>query len=909
MSTPLHPKILRALEKKGWKELTPPQIMAIEPVLSGKNVLIIAPTGSGKTEAVMLPIFHKIMCDGGDGILALYITPLRALNRDLIRRLEYFSSELGITMAVRHGDTSKRERIRQSMMLPQLLITTPETFQILFTGKRLREGLKKVKYLVVDEVHELFGSERGAQLSVAIARLEHYIGRHVQKIGLSATIGNAADVSKFLGDDVVIIDVAGQKKMEVFVDYPDVMQDDEEMGCASEVRAEDLCAMRMCLDTILSHKATLFFVNTRDTAEVLGAKYSVIFGDVPIAVHHGSLSKDIRVDVENRFKNGELKAIICTSSLELGIDVGHADYVIQYNSPRQVSRLVQRLGRAGHRLNEVSRGMIIATNPDDLMEAAVIARRALEGEIEDCVQRACPLTVLANQIAAMSIAECRDLTDAFHILRSSHTFRNLSKDVFRRVCDMLASAGLLRRERSGRKTYEYFYNNISMIPDEKMYEVHDVVTGRTVGVLDEDFVVSYVSEGSYIIIGGRTWRVVGVGDNITVEPAREPGTVPQWIGEEIPVPFEVAQEVGKLRRDIYDGNYDVLKNYPLTERAKDKIIEYIEGQKPFPIATDREIVVEDDGERVVINACFGSRTNETLGKILGTLLSARIGETVAVRCDPYRIILISGLRKGFSDMVYDAILSLAEDAVAEIVKRAVATSSAFKWNFVHVARKFGIIRKDAVIHNIDKIIDLYRDSVVFEEAIQRYIWNYMDIESTKNVVRRICAEDIKVVRSKISPIGMAGYDTRAEVVFPRRLEGPILDAVKKRLENQVLILVCTRCCTARRYTVGSAPSTPRCMKCGSVMIAAIPPRDRDKIALLRKKRLSKDERAEVSRIVKSAMLVRNHGKKALLALAGRGIGPDTAARILRGYYRNDREFIREILRAEINYARTKKFWD
>ncbi|HLE46168.1 MAG TPA: DEAD/DEAH box helicase, partial [Thermoplasmata archaeon] len=439
----LLPAILEALAKLKFEAFTEPQRLTVPRILAGRNVLVIAPTGIGKTEAAMLPILHRILTEKPEPVSCLYITPLRALNRDMLRRMTFFGEELGIRVAVRHGDTSPKERAEQTRHPPDVLITTPETFQILFTGRRVRDQLRTVKWVVIDEIHELAGDDRGAQLAIGLERLVELVGRDVQRIGLSATVGSPDEVAAFLGGvgrEVEVIKVPIPKGIRIAVEVPLPSDEDKAMAERLHLQEVQAAAIRRCHELIESHRSTLFFVNTRDTAEFLSSRLTLAFPNASLGVHHGSLSKDIRVQMEDDFKAGVLKSLICTSSLELGIDVGTADFVLQYNSPREVSRLVQRIGRSGHGVGEVSDGLVIATHEDDFAEAAVIARRALAEELEPVTVRPDNLAVLANQLVAMAMARPSLVADeAYALVRHAHPFRALLRADFDAVLKQLAS--------------------------------------------------------------------------------------------------------------------------------------------------------------------------------------------------------------------------------------------------------------------------------------------------------------------------------------------------------------------------------------------------------------------------------------------------------------------------------------
>ncbi len=910
----LDSRIQDCLKELGIDRLTELQERSIPLLMEGKNALLIAPTGVGKTEAAVMPILQSIMKEKPDRISLIYITPLRALNRDMLRRMSFFGEHLGIDVAVRHGDTSQKERTRQSKHPPDVLITTPETFQIMFTGRRLRKQLENVKWVVVDEIHELAGDERGGQLSVGLERLAALSGADFQRIGLSATVGNDEEVANFLGGvgrKVEIVRVDMPKGMRIFVEVPSKKKIDEKLAEELHVIEEMAPAIRRCRSLIEKHNSTLFFVNTRDNAEFMSSRLKLWDDAFPIGVHHGSLSKNVRIQMEDEFKSRTLKALICTSSLELGIDVGHADFVLQFSSPRQVGRLTQRIGRSGHGVGEVSDGSVLATDPDDFAEAIVIARKSLAGELEDLQVRENDLCVLANQIVAMGMTSGRnDIDESYEIIRRAYPFRNLQKSRFIAVLEQLSELRTIwMREDTfsrSRGSMDYFYENISMIPDEKTYVVIDISSRRPIGILDESYVASYAEAGTTFIMRGITWQIAEIKDDrILVERYHRLGTIPSWIGEEIPVPFPVAMEVGKVRRTAsFEG-------YNANDEGKKKFEEYLMSQKSSPVPTDRLITIEYAGDEMVINACFGSKPNETLGRLVAAMVSARLGESVGMHSDPYRII-IQLPRKINPELVEEVLRTTESDALDGFLKVVLRNSNQLRWHFLYVAKKFGAVRRglDYRQVNVGRLMGAFEDTPLFDEALDKMIWQKMDVPTASKALKMIQSGEIDVqVCHGLSNIALAGYEKARELVAPKYADKQTLEALKKRVEKQKVVLACINCQTTFRTKVSDVPEKIKCQSCGSLMLASIHPLDRPLLKLLEKKKPTKAEKREIKRLMKNASLVREKGRKAVFVLAGRGVGPDTAGRILARLHQSEEELLRDLLASEINYARTKRFWD
>src|SRR5947208_1453263 len=374
------------------------QTQAILEIQSGSQLLIVAPTGAGKTEAALFPLLEALGATDREGILALYVTPLRALNRNMIDRVLRLVTSTKLTAAVRHGDTPPSERRKQAANPPDILVTTPETLQAILPGKVMQRHLKNVRFVIVDEVHQLAEDRRGSQLAVALQRLSQVTGRGFQRIGLSATVGHPESIASLFGGEkpLEILASALEKQYEYRVEWPRPIDKDFETARDFYITPEAAAGLSAIDDTLDESRSTLVFVNARPLAELLGSRLSMVRQDV--AVHHGSLPREERERVEAGFKRGDVKGLVSTSTLELGIDIGTVDQVVQYNSPRQVASLLQRVGRSGHKLERTSRGLVLAVSSDDAIESLAAVQAAQENDLEPLHIHRLALDVLAHQI-------------------------------------------------------------------------------------------------------------------------------------------------------------------------------------------------------------------------------------------------------------------------------------------------------------------------------------------------------------------------------------------------------------------------------------------------------------------------------------------------------------------------------
>lgn len=931
------------MQEEAILEPTLPQEKSIPAILAGENVLLIAPTGTGKTEAASLPIFHQILSinsrgiketketketKGTKGTKAVYITPLRALNRDMLRRFSDWGESLEISVAVRHGDTSQSDRRKQSLNPPDLLITTPETLQVMLTGKRLRLNLSTVRTVVIDEVHEMASSKRGSQLSVLLERLVEIAG-DFQRIGLSATVGSPNVVSRLLvgtSRSCKIVQANVERASDFQIVSPQPKRGDFALAGTLECDPRLAAQIQWIRGTVEKRKC-LIFVNTRQAAEVLGSRFRQL-GE-PIGVHHGSLSMESRVEAEEAFKTGQLRGLICTSSMELGIDIGDVDHVIQYSSPREVSRLLQRVGRAGHKIGLVSSGSIIATCADDVAEACAIARRAAASELEEIQIHEKPTDVLVNQIVGLEIDFGDISLERVHqIVTRAYPFRDLTMEELVDVVSQMEENRLVRQNdkilQRTRKAREYYIENLSMIPDEKRYNVYDIVGRRSVGTLDEAFVIGFAQPGATFVTKGEIWEITEIADEeIKVVPIQRSGEIPSWSGEEIPVPFDVAQEVGQIRRKISEilENEESSENaekwlkdhYPVDNEAARELVELImkQREKNHPVPHDSLVVVESGKDGAIVNCCFGHKINDTLGRVITSILSARFGSSVALQIDPYRIELT--LPKALlAEEIEKLIQDLDPSYVEPILEMTLKNTTLLRWKMVHVARKFGALSRD-VDHqrvNMARLLAVFEGTPMYKETLREIYHDRLDIERAKRVLERIREGSIAITTSSLSPIGTGGRRGGKDVTSPENADAAVIKLLKNRIMNDKVLLFCVNCKKWKSMRqVERVPDQPECPLCGSRMVAALKPWEEEEIKIVRKLvKKTSEEKRRAKRVFRNANLVLSYGKTAAIALASRGLGPETAARVVGKRQKDEIEFYRDILKAEKEYARTKRFW-
>jgi ATP-dependent Lhr-like helicase len=944
--------IRRLIEQKEFNSPTEPQEKTIPKILAGKNVLLISPTATGKTEAAVLPVLNMFIrtAERPRGINILYITPLRALNRDILERLEWWCNHLDVKLAVRHGDTTTNERTRQAQSPPDMLITTPETLQAILPGRLMRRHLQEVRWVIVDEVHEMADSKRGSQLSLALERLRWVTGRDFQMIGLSATIGSPEKVAQFLvGNkrDVEIVRVPVARLMELEIIFPQPSSEDIELASALFTHSEVAARLRIIRQFIEKQKSVLLFTNTRSASEVLASRFKVWDINFPVSIHHGSLAKPSRIAAERGLKNGELKGLVCTSSLELGIDIGRIDLVIQYMSPRQVTRLIQRVGRSGHRIGRIAKGVIITMDSDDTLEAMVIARMAYGEELEPVSVPPKPYDALAHQIIGLLMKKRRwYFYEIYDMFKNAYPYLDLTLEDVEKVLTYMHSRFprlawvsfedmVAIKPRQTKAMYEYYFGNLSMIPDEKQYIVIDETSESAVGILDEAFMAEYGKPGVKFIIRGSPWKIVNLSsDHVYVKSVDDPtGAIPSWIGEEIPVPFEVAQEVGWIRGFVEEQirsrvmpdetAAQLAEKYPADKnavlRATLETVDQV--REGFLVPTDNRIVVEDWKDFVIIHANFGSLTNRALAQLIGHILSEQTGYVVAVQHDPYRIFLqtMGAANADHILTMFDEIKKWSNSVIQDKLTEAVVKTGIFKRRIIHVARRFGAIKKWVDFRGVSlrHLVKSFEKTAIYDEALKEIFTKDLDLQHTIQVLNMIGKDEIEVQKletggivTPIARIGLERVSMKTDIIPPERMKLILVESAKARLFSEVRTFICTNCWDyLEMIRIKDLPNKPECPRCGSTALGVLRREEDEAISLVEKKgeRLTKNEKKWQGQALETAQLMSKYGKPAAVALSGRRLRATDVEEILRKDNAFTDRFFELVIETE-KKALKRRFW-
>ncbi len=796
----LHPWVKEWFKNK-FNGFTESQKLSIMDVHKGNNILISSPTGSGKTLTAFLSIISQLtmlsdMDKLEDKVYCIYISPLKALDNDIeknidepLREIEKIAGkELGIRKAVRTGDTTQYERTKMLKKPPHILITTPETLSILLCAPKFREKIKDVGYVIIDEIHSLADNKRGVHLSLTLERLQNLAGNFT-RIGLSATVSPLEKVAHYLvgsqdGEvrDCKIVDVNYLKRLDMKVLCPvdDIINSDpEEMNNATYKLLDEL---------IQSHKTTLVFTNTRSGTESvvfnLKKRFKDRYHDSNIMTHHSSLSKELRLQTEDKLKDGELKVVVSSTSLELGIDIGYIDLVILVSSPKSVSRALQRIGRSGHKLHEKSKGRIIVVDRDDLVECSLILKNATEGKIDEIhIPENC-LDVLAQHIYGIAIESKQDIDTIYDLVKRSYCYRNLSINDYLSVLSYLAGEYTDLEDRyvyakiwvdydtnmfgkRGKLARMLYSTNIGTIPDRSSARVK--CAGQVVGHVEEDF-MEKLQKGDTFVLGGRIYRFnYARGMTLNVTPSSGPPSIPSWFSEQLPLSFDLALEIQRFRA-LMEGRFeygrskeeimDFIHEFLYVDyNAANSIYEYFREQYLYAvIPSNKKLLIEHYkgfGNRkfVVFHTCFGRRVNDALSRAVAYILAKKYKRDIMISISDNGFYLSSEGKIGGLESFNE----LTSENIEEILIKAIDKTETLAGRFRHCAgRALMILRhykgkqksvsrqhiKGKILLSFVKELD--ENFSILKEARREVIEDFMDLKNAKRVLKMIESGQLEI---------------------------------------------------------------------------------------------------------------------------------------------------------------------
>jgi len=710
---------------------TEPQILGWPEIRAGHDILISAPTGSGKTLAAFLLCLDRLVRAARLGPLpnqteVVYVSPLKALSNDIHINLEVPLSEIAaaaaaqgialapIRAAVRTGDTPVWERTQMGKERPHVLVTTPESLFILLTAEKPRDMLRTTRTIIVDEIHAVADDKRGSHLALTLARLDVLAatagGPKPQRIGLSATVKPIEEVARFLSETARIVNVGHRRDMELAVEVPK-----DELGpvASNEMWAE---VYDRVADLIRAHRTTLVFVNTRRLSERVAHQLQERLGENAVLPHHGSLSRRLRLEAEARLKGGELRAVVATASLELGIDIGTVDLVCQIGSPRSIAVALQRIGRSGHWVGARPHGRLFATTRDELIECAALVRAIRSGVLDRTEIPSAPLDILAQQIVAACASEEWTEAGLFELARSTYSYRTLERRDFDDIVAMLSDGIVTARGRAGAYLHRDQVNHIvrgrrgarlaaitsgGAIPDNANYLVVAEPEGATVGTVDEDFAVESMS-GDVFLLGTTSWRIRRVENGrVRVEDAHGAApSIPFWNGEAPGRTAELSAEVSRLRTDILAAPEPdwLLREAGLDRLGAEQAIAYVQsGARALGVLPASAHVVaerffdEGGGMQFVLHAPFGARVNRAWGLALRKRFCRTFNFELQAAATDNGIVLSLGEQHSFPlDIVFEF---LRPETVGDVLTQALLDAPMFtarwRWN---ASRALAILR-------------------------------------------------------------------------------------------------------------------------------------------------------------------------------------------------------------------------
>ncbi|MEM4201056.1 MAG: ATP-dependent helicase [Nitrososphaerales archaeon] len=845
--------------------LTPPQVYAIRSIQNHENTLIAAPTGSGKTLAVFLSIINELLSMGKRGLLedavyAIYVSPLRSLNNDIeknlnstlkgiqraakIRGLDKGLPE--IRVAVRTGDTPSSERAKMLRKPPHILITTPESLAIILCAPKFREKLRSVKWVIVDEIHELCSSKRGVHLTLSLERLQELCTENFTRIGLSATIHPLEEVAKFLVGfengalrDCVIADTRFVKPTKLTVDLPVA---DLVHTSANYVTSR---MYKVIKNLVRRHKTTLIFTNTRSGTERVVyhlSKLNVVDAD-ELAAHHSSLSREIRKEVEDKLKEGVMRAVVTSTSLELGIDIGSIDLVVQIGSPKSISRCLQRIGRSGHTLNKVSEGVLIPLERDDLVEDAVLAAEASKGRLDRVYIPKAPLDVLAQHIVGMAIEKKWHIDEAYKVLTRSYCYRDLTLDQMKRLLKYL-SGGYKSLEnfrvygkiwydedegtfgRRGALLRVIYATNIGTIPDEVAIKVY-TVEGRWVGSIEEEF-LERLTKGDIFILGGRLYEYrYSKGAKAYVKPIKEgKPTVPTWFSEMLPLSFDLGEAIGRFRGEMFRKLKErvakneiinwVMQDYKCTLNAAKAILGYMKAEYDFlttlgitEMPSNKNLLVEDylDNEgrqNIIFNATFGRRVNDALSRAYAHILALNLKANIMLTVSDSGFMLT--LPRGKRVDPHWLVKQVGKEKLRSLLISSIRNTELIRRRFRHCATRSLMVLRNYKGHEITvakqqtnsqilfKLCDELEGFPVVEEAYREVLEDVMDVKTAEEVLGEIYLGERRYIIAPSSDLPspfthdliLLGYSDVVLMEDKKALLEALYDSVLRRIKEKRL---------------------------------------------------------------------------------------------------------------------------
>ena len=907
----LDPTISKKFKSIGFEELTEIQKEAIPEILEEKNCLIIAPTGSGKTECATIPIFSKLKTRKvSNKIKALYITPLRALNRDVFKRIINYAENENLKIEIRHGDTSQSNRKRIADNPPDILITTPETLVNLLSQKKHLDALSDLEWVIIDEVHELLASERGSQLCLSLERLQIKSKNQIHRIGLSATVGNPEEAGRFLvGTDrkFQLIHDTSLRNYDVDVVFVDGIMDDVAVKIIEYIKKEQITS------------PVLLFTNSRGESErlssILKQKTSI-----NVELHHGSLSRQVREETEDMLRDGKSGIVVCTSSLELGLDIGSVELVIHYGSPRQVSKFMQRIGRSKHDRGDSARGLIITENADDEFEIQAIIERIKEGSIEEQKIHHGSLDVLAHHLVGLSMQVGNvPIEAALKLTKLAYPFRDISLEEFFDVLEILALRDLIifnddkteYKKNTAFFATKYYFQNLSTIPDILKFKVVDTIENKFIGTLDQRF-VGDLDKDQIFVLRGSQWRVLNIDEKsfkINVLPIRSSQEipVPKWEGVNIPVDFKTANKVGAFRTKVRNGSLKMMNN--------------IISNLDFPKVPDEKTIVIESHRLpqksvLILHSCFGTKINSTLKVILETLLDASLASRVKSSSDAYRI-LLSVESRFTKKHITDVFLS--DFDINEIMSVALKGKNDVTWKTFCVGKKFGFYDRSDVYVKNEIRYDFERniDTPLVKEAFRELFHEKFDLEGAQRIIDLIKENKIQIEWVDVDKFSKLAEPVLDQTVMsytnPANIDKEMLLKVKTRLMQTKQRLICVRCGLWQQVMTPNETHPLRCKYCKGQQITCTYEYDHELVKIIQKKhqgkKLTPDENKNFQKAWKVSSLLSSFGKTALIVMAAYGVGPDTGARILKNRVEGDDDYlIKQIIIAEKTYTLTRGFW-